>query len=212
EMLAAARDGDVTQARVTPDRYLAVMTARTVSVAVCIALVSCLSAAPARAQATGAQDDPAKPTVPQGIEIPPLPPNPRVDKAKREAEERRREYEAALARSRGEEVDETETPAPAPRPMRQQGKYDLFAGYAALHNGTGDLNFGLGWVGSLTAPYNDSTQIVVELGGSYHSEDVVGVTTARAMVHTFTAGPQRSYAFSNGARAFAFIQGGLAVD
>src|SRR4029079_17940645 len=108
------------------------------------------------------QNDGPKQTAPPpaGFEIPPFPPNPRIDKAKREAEQRQREYEAGLALSRGEEVaaeapgQSRRAPQRAPqRTPKRQGKYDLFGGYAALHNGTGDLNFPLGWAASVAGPF-----------------------------------------------------------
>jgi hypothetical protein len=200
------------------------MTAPTARITVCVVAVLTLSTSLVCAQTTdGAQEkarsEGAKQNPPPaGFEIPPFPPNPRVDKAKREAEQRQREYEAALARSRGEEVPEPAgQPARAPqrtarRAPRQQTKYDLFGGYAALHNGTGDLNFPLGWAASIAGPFRPPYQLVGEVSGSYRSVNVGSSTVARAMVHTFTAGPQRSRRFANGLSAFGFLQGGLAVS
>jgi hypothetical protein len=187
------------------------MTARATTFA--LALLAC-TAATASAQSANQEQSGQTTTAqgsqqaPSGYEIPPFPPNPRVDKAKREAEERRREYEDAVARSRGEAVAETATPA---RRQAASRGVELFAGYAALHDGTSDLNFPLGWAASISAPFNDTFDVVGEVSGSYKNLDVLGVDVGGTSVHTFTAGPKLSWVLQHDVRAFAQMQAGLAV-
>jgi hypothetical protein len=189
------------------------MTARAT---MCALALFALTAATASAQSTTNTDKSKQAAAAQGqeqapggaIEIPPFPPNPRVDKAKREAEERRREYETALARSHGEAVEE------APQPVRRRTKpsgTELFAGYAALHDGTSDLNFPLGWAASISAPFNDTFDVVGEISGSYKSLDVAGVDVGGTSVHMFTAGPKVAWILDHDVRAFAQLQAGLSV-
>jgi hypothetical protein len=190
-----------------------IMTARATTLALALLF---LTAASAAAQSTNTEQSgqtttaPGGQQIPAGFEIPPFPPNARVDKAKREAEERRREYEAAVARSRGETVEE-EAPQPASRRQTPARGIEWFAGYAALHDGTSDLNFPLGWAVSLSAPFNDTFDVVGEVSGSYKNLDALGVDVGGTSVHTFTAGPKISKLLQHDVRAFAQMQGGLAV-
>jgi hypothetical protein len=187
------------------------MTARATAVALALfALTSAAAAAQSANTEQSGQTTTAQggQQAPAGFDIPPFPPNPRVEKAKHEAEERRREYEAAVARSRGETTEET--PQPAHRRTTQAG-IELFAGYAALHDGTSDLNFPLGWAASISAPFNDMFDVVGEVSGSYKNLDVLGVDVGGTSVHTFTAGPKVSWNLQHDVRAFAQLQAGLAV-